>query len=463
MLSKKTGRWPRFLLLTLLISSILLSTAGCKNAESTQASTSSTTGKRTITFYQAGTLAQNQPFIDAYQKKYPDVTIKFVHMADQTAQTMNLLLTSGTQIDVIAGSNFADFVNRVNNGMFAPMDSYLKSDNIDWKKTFGADIYNMYKMNGHFYAMPYTTKIQAVLYNKSLFDKAGVPYPTDNWTWDDLKATAKKITSGSGASKVYGYLPNYTGQWELPAKEALGSNAVYKDNKDNETNFDNPAFKYSLQLLYDMENVDQSALPLSEFKALKIDTNPDAMFYQGKVAMYTAGCYAIKYSIDPAYTGPNPPTFDFGIVNIPKYKSSDPLTNTYGTSDMAIPTSSKYKQDAFNFIKLFCLDRADLLATNKDMVPAFDMSTINSTYKTSIEQALVNYPHVDKTDGIRVFVTNKPVTYVDAGIINTAKSEINDFVNNEVTKCMTGNETVDQCLTTIKKNGDQLIKQAKSQ
>ena len=30
----------------------------------------------------------------------------------------------------------------------------------------------------------------ALFYNKDLFDKAGVEYPTGDWTWDDLRAAA---------------------------------------------------------------------------------------------------------------------------------------------------------------------------------------------------------------------------------------------------------------------------------
>ena len=31
-------------------------------------------------------------------------------------------------------------------------------------------------------------------YNKDLFDKAGVAYPTNDWTWNDMLAAAKKLT-----------------------------------------------------------------------------------------------------------------------------------------------------------------------------------------------------------------------------------------------------------------------------
>ena len=31
------------------------------------------------------------------------------------------------------------------------------------------------------------------------FDEAGVPYPTSDWTWDDLTETARKLTKSDGS------------------------------------------------------------------------------------------------------------------------------------------------------------------------------------------------------------------------------------------------------------------------
>jgi multiple sugar transport system substrate-binding protein len=34
----------------------------------------------------------------------------------------------------------------------------------------------------------------SVIYNKKLFAAAGVPAPSPNWTWDQFRAVAKKLT-----------------------------------------------------------------------------------------------------------------------------------------------------------------------------------------------------------------------------------------------------------------------------
>lgn len=42
----------------------------------------------------------------------------------------------------------------------------------------------------------------ALIYNKTVFDAAGVSYPTKDWTWDDFRAAAKKLTNP--AKNIYG-------------------------------------------------------------------------------------------------------------------------------------------------------------------------------------------------------------------------------------------------------------------
>jgi multiple sugar transport system substrate-binding protein len=60
------------------------------------------------------------------------------------------------------------------------------------------------------YGMPYYSGPSFIFYNKSLFQKAGAKTPEEyekegNWTWSTLQEAAKKVTSGSGADKVYGW------------------------------------------------------------------------------------------------------------------------------------------------------------------------------------------------------------------------------------------------------------------
>jgi multiple sugar transport system substrate-binding protein len=48
--------------------------------------------------------------------------------------------------------------------------------------------------NGKVIGVPALVDNIALIYNKPLFDKAGLAYPTDQWSWEDFRAAAKKLT-----------------------------------------------------------------------------------------------------------------------------------------------------------------------------------------------------------------------------------------------------------------------------
>lgn len=62
----------------------------------------------------------------------------------------------------------------------------------------------IYNLNGKQYAIPKDYDTIGLWYNKTMFDAAGVAYPNDTWTWDDMKAAAKKLTKSDGSQ--YGIL-----------------------------------------------------------------------------------------------------------------------------------------------------------------------------------------------------------------------------------------------------------------
>jgi multiple sugar transport system substrate-binding protein len=64
-----------------------------------------------------------------------------------------------------------------------------------------AGVINAGRYKGNLYALPFRTSSSIIYYNQSLFDQAGVPYPQEGWTWDDLLDICRKPSKGD----VYGY------------------------------------------------------------------------------------------------------------------------------------------------------------------------------------------------------------------------------------------------------------------
>ena len=57
--------------------------------------------------------------------------------------------------------------------------------------------------DGKIYVVPKDKDTIALLYNKEIFDEAGVTYPTADWTWDDLESASQTIYDKTGK---YGYM-----------------------------------------------------------------------------------------------------------------------------------------------------------------------------------------------------------------------------------------------------------------
>jgi multiple sugar transport system substrate-binding protein len=80
------------------------------------------------------------------------------------------------------------------NGMLMDLTDRIAKSTVVNVANFPADLVALYTFSGRNYAIPKDLDTIALWYNKKIFDEAGVAYPNDNWTWDDLKAVAVKLT-----------------------------------------------------------------------------------------------------------------------------------------------------------------------------------------------------------------------------------------------------------------------------
>lgn len=77
---------------------------------------------------------------------------------------------------------------------------------------------------GKVYGFPRDIETNVIYYNKAMFDEAGVPYPKDDWTWDDFLAAAKKLSKVSANGRVERYaLAAEGGKWPKLVMQNGGS------------------------------------------------------------------------------------------------------------------------------------------------------------------------------------------------------------------------------------------------
>ena len=124
----------------------------------------------------------------------------------------------------------------------------------------------------------------AVLYNTELFAAAGVPEPTADWTWDDFRAAAKKISDP--AKNVYGTAYSVSGSedttWHFwPLLWQRGGDVLTADGKKSA--FNSQAGVDALEYLRAMA-VDDKSVYLDQ-----TDEKYGPLFADGRVGMIISG------------------------------------------------------------------------------------------------------------------------------------------------------------------------------
>jgi multiple sugar transport system substrate-binding protein len=167
-------------------------------------------------------------------------------------------------------------------------------------------------VDGQVFGIPALIDNLAIVYNKDLFQQAGVDEPTADWTWDDFTAAAKTLTDAS--KQQYGFaFPIDASEdtvWHYDAMlwEA-GGDILNADNTQAEFNSD--AGVQALTTLQQMAVTDQSVF-LDQQNVGKIDE----LFNAGKIGMLVTGPWALS-----SY-----PSVDYGVQIMPQYQGGSHAT-----------------------------------------------------------------------------------------------------------------------------------------
>ncbi len=156
-----------------------------------------------------------QACIDDFMKKNPSIKIDGQLLPeDGLDQKILTQLAGGAAPDVVY-FNANVVPTYASQGAFVPVDDYAAKDTSFAPDDFFPGILDNLTYKGKVYGYPYYSGPGFITYNKTLFEKLGVPLPTaytegyedgnDTWTWDNMLVLAQQLTQGEGAEKTFGY------------------------------------------------------------------------------------------------------------------------------------------------------------------------------------------------------------------------------------------------------------------
>ena len=129
-----------------------------------------------------------QKMYDAFHEEYPNITVNIETIGyDDYFTQMQTRVAGGTAPDCYE-LNIENFAAYANKGVLAELTGIDTSG-------YNTTALNAFSVDGKQYGVPGNFSNVVLIYNKDLFDKAGIAYPTDDWTWDDAMEACEKISA----------------------------------------------------------------------------------------------------------------------------------------------------------------------------------------------------------------------------------------------------------------------------
>jgi multiple sugar transport system substrate-binding protein len=197
--------------------------------------------------------------VAAFEKLHPTITIKSVSVGAQCDNPPDFTarLAGGTMADVFY-AYMTDLQQVLDSGQVAEITPYLTKDTVPTWDSVSAAAKASFGEGGKIYGVPTNAYSMGLLYNKNLFQQAGLDPKNPPKTWAEVRDAAKKIAGlGNGIAGYSEYSAGNTGGWHFTAELfSQGGSILSSDNK--KADFNNDMGKKVLQNLKDMRYTDNS-------------------------------------------------------------------------------------------------------------------------------------------------------------------------------------------------------------
>lgn len=246
-------------------------------------------------YWQTSLLPYLEECKDRFEKKNPGIRIVLEPTGWDDYWTMLEGATDGGSAPDVFQMNGPNINKYAEAGLIKPLDSFIGEGDIDLSN-YPRSMVTLYEVNGKHYGIPIDYDTIGLWYNKDLFDQAGVEYPTADWTWDDLKKAAEKLTDPDKG--IYGISAGYADQAGI--FNTIYANGGYVVSDDGtKSGFDQKETIEGIRMWTDLMKRGYS--PSQE----SIDETADyVQFMDGKIAMFFGGdWYAVTFADPESHFG----------------------------------------------------------------------------------------------------------------------------------------------------------------
>ncbi|NBX25853.1 MAG: extracellular solute-binding protein [Planctomycetes bacterium] len=230
----------------------------------------------------------------AFEAAHPGIRVRRLNPGDAGSfyTKLQTMLAAGDPPDLfyVGAERVASFVDM---GLLEPLDPYLQADAkaaapeaIDlagfFPSTVAAFKHDGTRMgHGTLYGVPKDFTTVGFYYNKDLFRKAGVPFPKDDWTWDQYIAAARAIGTMKDAAGE-SYVGSEFVTWPMMVRAYLRTEGAEVRGRDfDDLTIESPATQAALDRLRGWRQDETNTLTSGRSKL----ASGAAAFVTGRVGM----------------------------------------------------------------------------------------------------------------------------------------------------------------------------------
>lgn len=400
------------------------SSSSGKSGGSTADGSRSAAAQLTVWHYWDGKNADTfAAMVKQYEAANPGTKITVVNVPGSDIMTkLQAALSSHTTPDVAIG----DLVNvpkLVASGQLTDLKGLVPantlSDIYPSMLTFGTQ-------GGKQFSVPVSANDLALMYNKTLFAKAGLDPANPPKTWDDMKSAAAKITAKTGKPGFELFTQagdngeGLTWNFQVSLWQAGGK---FLSDDNSKAAFNTPEGKKALQYWVDL--IDAKASPLGPWGAFEKNNAASAQEGSWMVGIWAA----------------NPP-FDFGTAVIPSPADGRAATNLGGEQAVVFKSDDAKQKAAAQFLTWFDAPAQNLMWSEQTgFLPVRKAVADSAEYKAYVtKESPATQPFLDALPSAHA----RPNTpkYADASLAFAKQIE----------QALYGKKSVDQALSDAERD-----------
>ena len=291
---------------------------------------------------------------EAFEKENPDIKINTTY--GTTKQKILIELAADTPPDVFMWwEGLTDLKER---DALMPLGPYIKKYNVYLNRYFKG-LVDFYTYDGEIYGMPLQINTDCIVFNKNLFDKEKVPYPKEEWTWQEYYDIARKLSSNTGNSAVKQFgsmMPSYYGFLLMQGSNAFDfdKQKCVVDTKENRV-----TMEFLLRLYKDCSPSRAESAAFQQQGAGGAVTP----FLTGRIAMAPVSAWVLS-----GFTKIT--NFRWDVAPLPRSLKGKKY-DTFDEACLVMTKKSKHPEEAFKFVNFYCGEKGmKIFATGKNGIPA---------------------------------------------------------------------------------------------